>query len=69
MDMAIPSPDGVRIYFSNPDPHINTTLDRIAQNGGEIVAPEFPIGEHGFVGLFKDTEGNVIALHRRPETN
>jgi uncharacterized protein len=62
-EMYKPSPDGVRIYFSAPD--INVALERVEANGGKIVRPEFSIGEHGFVGVAADTEGNVIALHRR----
>lgn len=64
-EMAKPSIEGVRVYFTTPD--ISGTLARAQEHGGIIVRPEFKIGEHGFVGLMGDTEGNVIALHRRPE--
>lgn len=64
-EKANPSPDGVRIYFTAPD--FPGTMKRVADGGGEVLLPEMSIGEHGYIGLFKDTEGNVIAIHRRPE--
>ena len=27
--------------------------------------PKFPIGEHGFVSIVTDTEGNMVGLHSR----
>lgn len=61
-----PSPDGVRIYFTAPD--FPGTLGRVKEHGGEVLVEEMSIGEHGFVGTFKDTEGNVISIHRRSDT-
>lgn len=33
------------------------------QNGGSIFKQKFSIGEHGFISLVTDTEGNMIGLH------
>jgi hypothetical protein len=30
---------------------------------GSIVRPKFSIGEHGFVSIISDTEGNMIGPH------
>ena len=34
----------------------------IEKNGGKIIRPKMPVGDMGFAGYFKDTEGNVIGL-------
>jgi uncharacterized protein len=36
---------------------------RIAKSGGRIERSKFSIGEHGFISLAFDTEGNMIGLH------
>jgi predicted enzyme related to lactoylglutathione lyase len=36
---------------------------RAPKNGGSLMKPKFSIGEHGFIALVKDTEGNVVGLH------
>jgi hypothetical protein len=39
-------------------------LDRIESAGGKIYQPKTKISdEHGFMGVFIDTEGNRVALH------
>lgn len=57
----VPSHQGTLVYFSVAD--IPATLDRAAQNGGKILAPKKSIGEHGFVDVFEDSEGNRVAVH------
>lgn len=57
----VPSQTGILIYFSVPD--IEATLARVTANGGKMLIPKTSIGEYGFVGYFKDTEGNRLALH------
>ncbi|MCR9142707.1 MAG: VOC family protein [bacterium] len=56
-----PGPGGTMIYFTCEDCAVEEA--RVAQAGGKIVRPKFPIGEHGFVSLASDTEGNMIGLH------
>jgi predicted enzyme related to lactoylglutathione lyase len=58
-----PSMQGVVVYLTCPD--IDGALERAAANGGEILLPRTSIGEHGFVGFMKDSEGNRIGLHSR----
>ena len=53
---------GPVIYFSCKN--LATELARVPKAGGEILQQKTQIGEgHGFMALFKDTEGNRIALH------
>ena len=56
-----PAHDGTLVYFSVPD--IEATLDKVEANGGELLLPKMSIGENGFIGHFKDTEGNRVGLH------
>lgn len=56
-----PSEEGVLIYFSSDD--IDATLARVEEKGGKIVTPKTSIGEYGFIGRFRDSEGNRIGLH------
>jgi len=58
-----PSDGGVLIYFTAPD--IDAMLARGEEKGGRILAPRSGIGEHGFIGILLDTEGNRIGLHSR----
>lgn len=57
-----PSMDGSLVYF-NAENRMDTLLERIEQNGGAVVMPRTSIGEHGFIAMFRDTEGNRVALH------
>lgn len=59
-----PSYEGTMVYFSVSD--INETLARVSTNGGTTINEKFPIGEHGFVAHFEDSEGNRVALHEAP---
>jgi uncharacterized protein len=57
----VPSIDGCQLYFSSQD--IDAILSRVVEGGGEILQPTTSIGKHGFIGYFKDSEGNKIGLH------
>lgn len=52
---------GTIIYFECKDCAIEA--DRVRANGGKIMKDKFAIGEHGFIALGTDTEGNSIGLH------
>lgn len=53
---------GVLIYFSCAD--VEKTLLKVEQAGGKILQPKKQISEdHGYMGLFIDSEGNRMALH------
>jgi predicted enzyme related to lactoylglutathione lyase len=55
---------GPVIYFSCQD--LQEELDRVEAAGGHILQPKTQIAEDiGFMALFRDPEGNRIALHSR----
>ena len=55
---------GVLIYFSSEN--VENELSRVEAAGGKILQPKTQISpDVGYMGLFKDTEGNRIALHSR----
>lgn len=49
------------VYFNCTDCAIEA--QRASKNGGKIFKDKFSVGEHGFIALVSDTEGNVIGLH------
>lgn len=51
------------VYFSSED--CTTEESRVEAAGGKVFRPKMSIGEHGFITLFFDTEGNMIGLHSR----
>ncbi len=57
----IPSLTGTVVYFVVQD--IDAVLVRAEELGGRKMVLKMPIGEHGFIGFLKDTEGNKIGLH------
>lgn len=52
---------GTIVYFSCEDCANNEALANEA--GGKIHLPKMSIGEHGFISLVHDTEGNMIGFH------
>lgn len=56
-----PSPEGALIYFAAPD--LDAAIERARQCGGTVIIGRTDIGEHGFIALIRDTEGNRIGLH------
>lgn len=53
---------GPLVYFSCAD--LQLELDRVTPAGGKALQPKTRISEeHGFMGVFLDSEGNRIALH------
>ena len=57
-----PSADGVTIYLNAPD-GVDAAVERAVAGGGSVCVPKMSIGEHGFIALVMDTEGNQIGLH------
>jgi predicted enzyme related to lactoylglutathione lyase len=54
---------GAKIYF-NGNPDLAHILDRVRDAGGEVlVKKELITPEVGYMGVFRDTEGNHIYLH------
>ena len=52
---------GTIVYFSCADCAVEAS--RVIRSGGEIVKEKTSIGEHGFISLAQDTEGNMIGFH------
>ena len=61
VEHARPGSGGSMVYFSCNDCAVEE--DRVSAAGGAVVRPKFSIGEHGFVSIITDTEGNMIGLH------
>ncbi|MEX1258465.1 MAG: VOC family protein [Gemmatimonadota bacterium] len=59
-----PSEDGVLVYFTSPTGDLRNELGRVEAAGGEVLVPRKQISEDvGFMAVFRDSEGNRIALH------
>ena len=59
-----PSAEGTLVYFISQTGDINDELSKIEKAGGKILKPKTQISpDHGYMGLFLDTEGNRVALH------
>lgn len=62
MDVVPPGAGGTIVYL-NVEGDLDGVIDRTTQAGGMVLKPRFSIGEHGFIAVIKDTEGNVVGLH------
>jgi len=62
MTGCAPGGSGTLIYL-NVEGDLDGVLDRVAKCGGTIIKPRTGIGEHGFIGIIKDSEGNTVGLH------
>jgi len=65
MEACSPGGGGSLIYFSCDDCSVEAA--RAVDAGGSIMKPKFAIGEHGFISIVSDTEGNIIGLHSMTE--
>ena len=61
MESFPPGSGATIVYFACEDCAVEAT--RAAENGGSIFKEKISIGEHGFISLVYDTEGNMIGLH------
>ncbi len=57
-----PGPGGTLVYL-NVQGDLDGVLSRIPAAGGEVIKPRTAIPPHGFIGIFRDSEGNVVGLH------
>lgn len=58
-----PSSEGVLLYL-NGNPDLSEILDRVKEAGGQVVVEKRMISpDHGYMGIFTDSEGNRLALH------
>lgn len=53
--------NSVMVYFTCEDCALEAS--RVEGSGGKLVSGKFQIGEHGFIAIASDTEGNMIGLH------
>jgi len=58
-----PSQDGVVIYFTAKSGDCANELAKVKEAGGTVIVDKKSIGEHGFIGIFIDSEGNKVAVH------
>lgn len=49
------------VYFGSEDCSIEE--GRVEAAGGKVIQPKQSIGEHGFMVLAQDTEGNMFGVH------
>ena len=62
-EQARPHADGVRVYLNGGD-DLAPMLARAEAAGGKIIMPKMLIREDiGYIGMFSDSEGNIIGLH------
>ena len=53
--------NSVLVYFGCEDCSVEEK--RVLDSGGKVEKKKFSIGEHGFISLVLDTEGNMFGLH------
>ena len=59
-----PSHAGTLIYLMTQD--VAAPLSRVVEAGGKVLREKTLIApEHGYMGVFEDTEGNRVALHSK----
>jgi predicted enzyme related to lactoylglutathione lyase len=56
-----PSGNGTIVYFMSND--CATEAKRATANGGKVFKDKTSIGQHGFITLVEDTEGNLVGVH------
>jgi predicted enzyme related to lactoylglutathione lyase len=61
-EAASPGQGGTLVYL-NVEGDLDAVLKRIPSAGGSVTKARTSIGEHGFIAIFKDTEGNSVGLH------
>jgi len=53
--------NSVIVYFITEDCKVEES--RVTTAGGKIMKPKMSIGQHGFISICTDTEGNAFGLH------
>lgn len=61
MEGVKPGNNSTLVYFASEDCSIEAS--RVESAGGSIFRPKMSIGEHGFIMLATDTEGNRFGIH------
>lgn len=60
-----PHHSGTVVYFSVDN--IDTTLEKVINNGGKLLIPKIDIGEKRCIAQFEDSEGNQIGIYNANE--
>lgn len=60
-EMRPPNVHGTLVYFSAPD--CGERQDWASAEGMPVYVPKMDIGEHGFIAIVGDSEGNSVGLH------
>ena len=58
-----PAANGVLIYL-NAHGQLDACIQRVATAGGAVLTSKMDIGDPGFIAIFRDSEGNSVALHQ-----
>lgn len=61
MDGVASGGNSTLVYFSCVDCAVEAS--RVAAAGGQVEREKMSIGEHGFICLARDSEGNMFGLH------
>ena len=61
MDGVSSGGNSVIVYFITEDCSVEES--RVTTAGGKIMKPKMSIGQHGFISICTDTEGNAFGLH------
>jgi predicted enzyme related to lactoylglutathione lyase len=60
-----PHHSGTVVYFSVDN--IDTTLEKVIDNGGKLLIPKIDIGEERCIAQFEDSEGNQVGIYNANE--
>lgn len=60
-----PSDQGTLVYLAADlfPGGLDGCVARVPAAGGAVILPRTSIGEHGFIAIFRDSEGNAVGLH------
>ena len=58
-----PSTDGTLVYFTAPEETVTGSVAKAKEQNIEVLLDVYAIGEHGFIAILKDSEGNRFAIH------
>lgn len=56
-----PSTSGTMVYFGCAD--VAPVIAKVSHAGGSVLLDKTSIGDHGFIAMFLDSEGNKVGLH------
>lgn len=62
-DSGSPGIGGTMVYFNSADCGVEEA--RVEGAGGKVISSKHAIGEHGFISIIEDTEGNQVGIHSR----